>query len=481
MVKNMAQQDPSRSLLSDRAPHAAGQAVAALIAGVVFVASVGTVFWYTQERAVDSSSSTEALSRAEADALLALIVGSPGSDWDQDADLLGMSAGGRFGLRASTGGISLTKMDLMQGAMLQTAATNGLLDYAEAQKALGMQTASGIGTQFHLRIYPVGLNETLADLDLSHIRTAYIGDWQKLDAVTVTLNTDQRAMVAQANTKLNTSTVAGTFAERQMLKDLGLGFDDEVHITTNYPNVVVNVALGVNVPITTLVDATLLAGDVYPDQKNYIQNVLPSRLGQYDLLIIGSGVDQSTLTADAVKNGIKDWVLAGGTLMVMGSASQNFQWLQPLFQVGTGTANGNGQAPDVNHPLLKVPHTLDWPSFPSSYVWQIDPDDEEMFQRVLVLGPDEILAVSEEGAFGAGRIFLTSFQPRAIATAINTEQATSLLHNMILFSDREYLFLDYGPPVPADAHVASAVRHSFVEDDDIGRVPVRIELLLWKG
>ncbi|MCA1811013.1 MAG: hypothetical protein LC623_03260, partial [Halobacteriales archaeon] len=159
-------------------------------------------------------------------------------------------------------------------------------------------------------------------------------------------------------------------------------------------------------------------GDVYPDVKGYIDANLAGRLAGYDLLVVGSGVDQSSLTANAVKSAIRDWVLAGGTLVVLGSDKSNYQWMQPLFDSGIKTANGAASAPDPSHPLLQEPHTLDWPNYNDhSLGWDIKTDG---FSDVIVKDGQDVMAVSDDGSLGSGRVILTTYLPREIAATMGS-------------------------------------------------------------
>lgn len=457
---------------------AAGQLVAMLVAGTIFLASIAFVVWGAAEGGGDDGVAPAAR-KSEAEGLLDVLLGSEGSGWQAGVDSVG-----RIGLRGDDGGLSLDKMDALRGASYEANGTNGLLDYDETLASLGLEVQDGVGTQFHLRIYPIGLEDVLATSDLSHVRTAYIGDWTSLASVTVALDVDSMTMVRGANAGLNATIGVDTVNERQMLLDLGLGYNDRIHIAAGTPDVKVQVLPGVTAPITTLVALDLLKGDVYPDIKTYLNTVFASRIGEYDLLIVGSGVDHESLTSTVVKDAVRDWVLAGGDLMVFGSGAKNFQWLQPLFSVGTTSVNGQAFAPDVNHPMLQEPHALDWPHYDSKGIaWDIKSQGEdahyEDFEHVVMEGGEDLLAVSLDGAFDDGRVFLTAFQPKTIAGELGFEEGRDFLHNMIVYSDRAYLYLDYGPAVPDDAAVAAAVRQTHVLDPDLGQVPVRVEILLW--
>jgi hypothetical protein len=312
----------------------------------------------------------------------------------------------------------------------------------------------------------------------SHQRTGYLGDWQSLSSITIPAGTPQQEQDA-AQAALNTTMVGSTGAERQALRDLGVNFVDRVYISATAPTILVSQQLPLPaLPLLTALNMPRIEGGVYPDIKQYLDQNLASRLVNYDLFIIGSGVDQSALTSDAVKGAIRDWVLGGGTLVVLGSANMNYQWLQPIFSTGIKTANGAASAPDPSHPMLQEPHALDWTRYNDHSVgWSLA--GQTGFSHVVVQGGQDVLAVSTDGSFGNGRVILTTYQPREIASGINQLEAEHFLENVILYTDHAKLYLEYGPTQPDQTAVAVAVRQSYVYDDTLGQIPVRIEIHYW--
>ncbi len=455
---------------------AVAQMLTFLVAGVMFVGSVGTVLYFTRTAATDDDAVASATTNIDAASLADLLVGSPGIGWENGADgvvRLGLLAANRSGLDAA-------HLDLLRGATYEANATNGKVDYEEAEASVGL---TGADTDFHLSIYPIGLKQTLAAADLSSIRTGYIGHWNSLGPTTVTLGTTEQ-MVAAANANLNATMSSLALNERATLRSVGVGFTDNIHITST-PDVQVDTGV-TTVPITTLVNLTFLAGDVYPDQKQYIDTVLPGRLAEYDLLMVGSTVSHESLTSAVTKDAIRDWVLAGGTVMVMGSDSQNFQWMQPLFNVGTDTVNGGAFAPDVGHAMLHEPYELNWPAYNNFGLgWDIKNQGANShyddFEHIIQEDGEDVLAVSGQGAFGDGRIFLSTFRPGDIYDTLGPDEANNMVMNMALYADRSNLFLEYGPGAPDRTQVATAVRQSHLWDYQLGQVPVRVEVNLWRS
>jgi hypothetical protein len=222
---------------------------------------------------------------------------------------------------------------------------------------------------------------------------------------------------------------------------------------------------------------------VYPDHRTYLKEVLTDdRLALYDVLVVGSGVEHAFLLDK--KEDIRDWVLAGGTLIVLGSVDKSTAWLNPLLNVGVDTVNGAPTAPDIAHPLLKEPNELAWTSYDShGQGWDIQESGAvaayDDFSHVVIQDGEDVLAVSKEASFGEGRVILSTFYAGDVAQTISLAEATAFLENMVTYSDRSALYLDYGGEVPADQPVALAVRQSWLWDDIYGQVPVRVEVLAW--
>jgi hypothetical protein len=455
---------------------AASQVVAFTVAGLVFVAAVGAVLVVVRDAGTSDLGAAAANQESRAERLADLLVGSPGIGLEDGSDSIQ-----RLGLLAENGsGLQQSTIDAMRGAAFVSKADDKL-DYQEALASLDLEGDE----RFHIRIYPVAVPSLYRD-SLADVRTAFIGDWVSLATVTVPLDTDVK-MVAETRLKIDTTMFALTGNERKALATMGMDYDDKVYISSLAPTILVDMPFPLpDMPLTSKLaskaNVELLAGDVYPDVKGYLDANLGQRLPLYDVLIVGSGVDQSAMTSNAVKNAIRDWVLDGGTLVVLGSDKANYQWLQPLFGVGVKTVNGSPVATDVSHPLLKDPYALNWPDYNDHGMgWELRGDSHDLFNHVVVKGGTDVLAISRDGAFGGGRIMLTTYMAREIAQTLGPTEAQRFFENVILYADRAGLYLDYGPSVPADTPVSVAVRQSFLWDGKLGQVPVRIEIHAWAG
>lgn len=465
---------------SRRRPVGAGDAALATVASLlaalpVFLAAVAGLVLTASGPGQDAAPVGEAAQEVRADGLADRLVASPGVGWPAGPDAVQ-----RLGLGAANGsGLQQSSIDALKGALAASAA-NGKVDYDDARASLGMQG----NRQFHLHVEPVAL-PSIVVASGSSLRVGYVADWASLPTVLVPSSTPASAMPGEADARLNATMAGQTVLERQALAGLGLRFTDRVYVGPAAPAVLVDEpSPSADRPLVEVLGVPALEGDVYPDVKSSIDANLPGRLARHDLLIVGSGVDQSTLTSSAVKEGIRDWVLAGGTLVVLGSSGQNYQWLQPLFSTGVTTVNGVATAEDVSHPLLREPHALAWTQYDAhGRGWDIKSQGSgahyDDFSHVVVQGGEDLLAVSKDGAFGDGRIILTTYMPREVAGTLGVTEAMRFLENVVLYADRSRLYLEYGPPAPAGLAVSVAVRQSWLWDRRLGQVPVRVEVRLW--
>lgn len=194
-----------------------------------------------------------------------------------------------------------------------------------------------------------------------------------------------------------------------------------------------------------------------------------------DILVVGSEVDHEKMTNGQVKDAIKDWVYAGGTLVVFGSADQKTEWLQSIFHTALeGGEHGNGvSVPDEGHPVLNVPNDLAWDAYRHLYSWRLKEtgsfNAEEAFTRVVnedggtpTNPPNTVLAVGDPGDFGRGNVIITGWTPWDLEVDGTTstglrDEGRMFVHNLLMLGYTD-LYLDYGPELPEQANVVPAVR-----------------------
>ena len=455
---------------------ATAQAIAFLTAGAIFLGAVASILAVSRNANVSHSAADQASQSLQAGGLADILVGSPGIGWSAGADHIS-----RLGLESANGsGLDPASLDALRGATAASQA-DGKVDYVDALASLGLPTDGRAG--FHLRVYPVGLSG-LYNQSLAGLRVGYIGDWTSLASVSVASTMAQSQMAAQANAQLNLSMAANTVLERQALRALGVVFNDRIYITTATPTILVDYPSPLpDLPLLTVLNVPLLEGDVYPDSKSYLDTVMAGRLSRYDVLIVGSGVDHSTLTSGTLKNAVRDWVLGGGNLIVFGSDDKATGWLSTLLSAGVSNVNGAPTAPDATHPLLSDPYDLAWTSYDShGQGWDLAAAGQTVydeFSHVVIQGGLDVLAVSHTSSFGSGQILLTTWRGRDVSASLGQVELQHMLTNFLVYADRSDLYLDYGGTVPADLPVALAVRQSYLWDPVVGQVPVRVEVLAW--
>ncbi len=211
-------------------------------------------------------------------------------------------------------------------------------------------------------------------------------------------------------------------------------------------------------------------GDVFPDIKCAMNNDLPNYLENaageptlevYTTLIVGSDVDHNVMTSDAAKGTIREWVYAGGTLVVFGSTSQSVQWLQPIFHAALDGGSASLYTPDPDHPALNVPNDLDYTTFNALSDWDYNSGSDAYFSHVVSQGDDDVLGISNGGSFGSGKVILSGWRPFALQSPAQQAQSCgtpltsacqglALMHNLVVLSYRN-LYLDYGPSIPLNA------------------------------
>ena len=165
--------------------------IAFLVAGVLFMASVVAVLVTTKTGSEDGvlhDAPDAAAHRVQADSLAGILLGSPGfasdtylatysaahggselTDWSDSASAVGKTPAAdsltRLGLLDAQSPVNnmldYAKFQNLRAAPLDANPTDGLVNYAEAQAALGL---AGAEVDFHVRAYPAlqSIQELLA-------------------------------------------------------------------------------------------------------------------------------------------------------------------------------------------------------------------------------------------------------------------------------------------------------------------------------
>lgn len=228
--------------------------------------------------------------------------------------------------------------------------------------------------------------------------------------------------------------------------------------------------------------ATNPQGDIFADDTNGPSDLM-GLLSRYNTLVIGSEVSQTALTPAGVKYGIAEWVQKGGNLVVLGTYAAESRWLEPVYKAGQTTANGGISAPDPTHPILSAPNRLSYDRYlDRARAWDVDNDAP--FTHVLSRGSpngrssEDTIAVSEPGAYNNGTVVLTSYIPGSLTSPQDDAEAKRLLHNL-LSQSYTMLFLDYGPPVPANVPVGSDTRLTAIEHPNVPGAVVEVRLVMY--
>lgn len=428
------------------------------VAMAVMVASVGALMTTTTNLGRDTASTdaadAESSSRGLLDTLLA-------SDWSWQEDDMAVQR-----LQAPDGSIDLASLIAMRGGG-DDAQDNGRIDYEELRQVLGVPA----GRSFHLRVTPADLEGTAPDL--SGIRTAYIADWQHLASVTVDLGTDEQ-MLAEARVAVDTSMDSRTLAEREHLVSIGVDFDDDAHLTMAVPQLLVDTG-HITVPmISRLGDLTLLEGDVYYDDPAYLKNAFPSRIGQYDAIVIGNGVAPAALNDGSILDQLAKHVRQGGLLAALGG-TEDTAWVESLVELleMQPTVNQEVTNPDVAHPILRWPEPVDHAALGEGPVYAHAAFDDDEWQHVLTDGENATLLVSQAGSPGDGIVVLSSLRPG------DGPAGEALLRNIFSYYARQDAHLDYGETMPAGMAVGAASRLVYGVDAGDNPIPLRFALRYW--
>jgi hypothetical protein len=239
---------------------------------------------------------------------------------------------------------------------------------------------------------------------------------------------------------------------------------------------------------TTHEGATHGAGDVYVDESSVLEDHMTTHLSQYDTLVVGTNVDHNAMTSGDVKWPIHDWVTEeGGHLIVLGNADPNTQWLQPLYGSGVASASGGVSTPDPSHPVLHNPEELEYDRYKDhDTAWKLRAGADDYYTHVIQKDSsgsqtEDVLAVSEPGAFGNGSVVLGSYNLSDLTDGDNEDESKKLLRNMVLES-YQMVYVDYGPSIPADAAVATEKRAAAIPHPSLpgNTVEVKVITYVWK-
>jgi hypothetical protein len=228
-------------------------------------------------------------------------------------------------------------------------------------------------------------------------------------------------------------------------------------------------------------------GDLYPDIKRVMNNDLANNISAgttYEAVVVGSNVDHNSMTSESAKNAVRDFVLRGGLLVVLGSDDQRVSWLEPLFHSSISTAGDGISTPDPTHPILHTPQELTWQTYnDNGHSWQFNSDDDAShFTHVIVRddagGPADIVGVSKPGHFGNGTIVLTGWQLYDLMSPQDDFQSKSVLYNFLMQALGQ-LFVDFGPRIPDHAEVASTTRMATAPHPAIPGEQVLVRMVLY--
>ncbi len=167
---------------------AASTVVAFLLAGVIFVGSVGALLVVSHDAGNDDVGGTaeSASLSVKAQGLADLLFASPGYTvtgsgepvaWDGTMSTSGQQSLTRLGLRdVGDDQVSFAKVENLRRAAYDASATDGYVNYPEALQSLGL---AGTGLDFHVRAFPSlkSVRDILATGNRDpNLRVAYIGD-----------------------------------------------------------------------------------------------------------------------------------------------------------------------------------------------------------------------------------------------------------------------------------------------------------------
>lgn len=234
-----------------------------------------------------------------------------------------------------------------------------------------------------------------------------------------------------------------------------------------------------------LIDNVVLDNGAVPTPTTFVRKTFQAP--EYDMVIIGSAVDNSAFTPNDVKEAVRDYVdKYGGRIMITGPAT-NVQWLDRLFNAGIAGASGGVSTPDTTHPLLTLPNPLDYTSYQRGNVWTFGGDDADLFHAIISQPSNgaHVLSVSRQGAWGSGgtnegSVILSAYLPHEMSA----EESRRFFANGISYGKFHHLYLEAGPAVPTREAVASATRVATMNMYRTGEpnyIEMAFVLYVWPG
>lgn len=363
--------------------------------------------------------------------------------------------------------LSFAKLQNLRAADVQATANDRELDYAEARSSLAFTSHD-----FHLSI-----RVTVADVAATlqhgfkndHLRVLYIGDYANPPGPDPMDPTDAAK------------------GEAAFLDALVRTFDQNVRVGGDFDHPDLPYAGN---------------GDILPDDGATIADVLgdllttndgnencqddPGSLAAYNTLLIGSNVDHDEFAGACAKFRIEAFVRAGGTMIVLGSDSAAYTWMQPLFHVMRKESDGTLEIEQPDHTLLNTPNALTAADFDDDVDndgkadgWELQAGSVDDFASIVENGNPTLLVSNEDDPdLGDGRVILTSWRPwdpdgdgmpeDCAPTGLGpTCPGLSLVQNLITIG-LERLDIEYGPSIPTDGPVAAVNRLGMVYHPRLG-------------
>lgn len=194
----------------------------------------------------------------------------------------------------------------------------------------------------------------------------------------------------------------------------------------------------------------------------------------YTTVIVGSSVKQSHL--NQFKDVLDDWTRANGTLVGLGHVDlPNPVWFEDLVKAANSVSASGlfSTTSDLNHPILTIPNKLEIrdPSLARNYFtgpkhYDFAAAQAETFIKVLQIAVsggctdcESSLRVSKPNSLGNGTLILTSYTPQNFT---NLTGRSDFFMNVILYSQFNRFYMDYGKSISSENVVGSAQRLALV-------------------